>query len=477
MGLLTFVIFHSCLSWRVVRSILSIAELAWTWWSQLWIIRSVWRTSWSVYVSLAMVSTVSSDLAFVWLLAAVSRTSWITHLLWMMSHRCHSVEWSMLLLLRSHLPTSRSWCSSNCSTALCTIKYLDRSISERAQHRLRVLLLSTMLLVFGARNLSTVVQILRGSTVSYHHALIVWKHVTMWNLSLVLGPMYHLWGSVQWLRLSFGTAMFVTSFATSWSWRLINLIILAMVLSWSCNSLTWRARDCVSSQCFGIDWTNMGMRWLLWCRTWSAWACVLVATLLLGCTIWSMIASRSHSTWATIVFAISSLGRFAFVVRTHPTLLAQAVIITAYLRCLFLNELLVITWRISSSVKLLLISQLLLLWWIMLLNILVLLWARLLSVWGLLSCTGRLLSWSITACSCSNWCSVVAWAALFLDELRSIGVLNHTLISLVHADIGWENTVIKMLLLCGIQRIWYLILWSNSWCWFTSLRLRDVLTR
>ena len=221
----------------------------------------------------------------------------------------------------------------------------------------------------------------------------------------------------------------------------------------------------------------MRMRRLFRCRTRSTWASILVTINFFSCTVWSMISSWSHSTWATIVFTICSFSWFTFIIWTYSTLLTQTVIVTANLRSLFLYKLLIIAWRISSSVKLLLISQLLLFGRVMLLNIL--LWTHLsISMWGLLCCSGTccLLSWSIATWCCSNWCSVVAWAALFLNELRGIRILNHTLITLVHTNICWEDTIIKLLLLCGIQWIWYLIFWSNSWCWFTSLGLCNVLT-
>ena len=337
------------------------------------------------------------------------------------------------------------------------------------------MLLASVRLIFCALNLTAIIQILRGTTVSYHHAVVVWEHVTMWNLSLILGPMNHLRWSINWLSLSFRAALpiWTTNFTTSWSLRLINLIVLAMVRSWSCNSLTRWTWNSMSCQSFSIHRPNMTMWRLFWCRSRSTWACILISTLLFSCAIWSMITSRSHSTWATIVFTISSFRWFALIIWTQSALLAQAVIIATDLRSLFLYQLLIITWRVSSSVKLLLISELLLLRWKLLRSILLLL-----SVWRLLGCSGArsLLSGSIATCCCSNWCSVVAWTTLLLNELWSIRILYHTLISLVHTDIGWENTVIKVLLLCGIQRVWYLILWCNSWCWLTSLGLRNVLT-
>lgn len=117
-----------------------------------------------------------------------------------------------------------------------------------------------------------------------------------------------------------------------------------------------------------------------------------------------------------------------------------------------------------------LIPELLLFGWVMLLCLLM---RAHLTVWdGSLLLSIR----SITACSCPSRCSISTWATLFLYKLRWIRILNHALISLVHTDICRENAVIKVLLLSCVQRVWYLIFWCNSWCWFTTLRLWYILT-
>lgn len=125
-----FIIFHPVLCrliWVIHWLRYLSTRLAWTWWPQFWIIRYIWCTSWPIYITMSVVPTISCYLTFIWLLATMSRTSWVSHLLWMLllvtTHCSHSIKWSvtLCLLLIGLLPTSWSWCLSNCSTTLSSI--------------------------------------------------------------------------------------------------------------------------------------------------------------------------------------------------------------------------------------------------------------------------------------------------------------------------------------------------------------------
>ena len=327
----------------------------------------------------------------------------------------------MSLLCSCHLPTPWSWCMSYSSTTLSSIQNLNWTISEWAQYWLWIVLLSCVrCCIFWASTLSSICKIWWRIAISYNHAVIVWKHMTMWYLSLILWTMNHLWRCINWLSLAFGTAMFFTLFCSSRS-----IMMRSMMMPWSSNSLSWWAWNGMTCQSLCVYRSNMWMGWLFWRRSGSTWTGVWMVTLFLCCAIWSLI-----STWCTLIFAVSSSGRFALIIWTQSTIFAQTIVIAAHLWSLFLDQLLVVAWRISSSVKLLLISELLLFWWVMLLCLLM---RAHLIIWD-----GSLLLsiWSITACSCPSRCSISTWATLLLNKLRWIWVLNHALIALVHANVS-----------------------------------------
>ena len=229
----------------------------------------------------------------------------------------------------------------------------------------------------------------------------------------------------------------MSSFATSGSLVRICLIVLTMVISWGCNGLIgW----------FGIKSTYMPMGLF---RSWS-WSTIvsLVASSLLWRALWCMISTSDGA------FVIC-LGCLCLDVRSG---LWFGVVVAAHLR-LILCHLLVITGRVTSSIQLLLISELLLLWWVVL-------------PWGCwLSC--GLFVWPTATSSCCCWCSVGTTGLLLYQWI--IWRLYHTRVALVDAHIGWKHAVVHVWLSC-VAWIWNLILWSNSWSWFTTLWLSYILT-
>jgi hypothetical protein len=173
-----------------------------------------------------------------------------------------------------------------------------------------------------------------------------------------------------WRYLSFldGTSIY---FTRTRSLILINLKVRSTTSSWRMHG----SLHLISSHHSRVDRPDMTMTLLLlfwsWprslvCRIWIIrWARnFLLATTHLVLT--SMI-------WALIIFVISSglRGTWSHV---HILLLLYAALITWDISCIrlilvFFQKLLIVTWRISSSIELLLISGLLFLTWIVRLHL------------------------------------------------------------------------------------------------------------
>ena len=182
--LLRWVISMTCWLW---------SKLPWTWWSKFGVIWYIWSTSWPRYLS--MMSTISWDLTFIWLLTTMSwSTFWISHLMWMVTYWCYPIKWTTRwLLCTSHLSTSWSWSLSNSSATLSSIEYFNRTISKWAQYRLGIILLCAIWRsIFWTGYLSICSKIWWWITISNDHAMVVWKHMAMWNLSLILRAVNHL---------------------------------------------------------------------------------------------------------------------------------------------------------------------------------------------------------------------------------------------------------------------------------------------
>lgn len=173
-------------------------------------------------------------------------------------------------------------------------------------------------------------------------------HSFWWNLTCFLAWIYLTW---------------------SWSLVLINLEMGATSIS----LLMHRGLHLIGSHLSSVDRSNMAMALLLLFRSRTR---SIVSWILARRSCCFLLSIATHIILAVstlIVFAISS-GFWSTSTHTQILLLLNAALITRNicrlrLILIFLQELLIVTWRITSSIQLLLVPSLLLLTWIMRLHL------------------------------------------------------------------------------------------------------------